>query len=98
MVAEENHEIAGFADLEANGHIDLFYVSADFQRRGVGKRLMNAILAESARLGLQRLFSEVSLTARPFFQAQGFQIDAEQTVTVNGVDFINFRMSRQLTP
>ncbi|HEY8502973.1 MAG TPA: GNAT family N-acetyltransferase, partial [Gemmataceae bacterium] len=43
-VAELGGEIAGFAELEPDGHIDRFYVSADHQRRGVGRALMAALV------------------------------------------------------
>jgi putative acetyltransferase len=39
FVADDRGAIAGFAELEPNGHIDCFYCHADYQRQGVGKRL-----------------------------------------------------------
>src|SRR4029077_8546718 len=43
-VAEEAGRPVGFAELEPNGHIDRVYVSADQQRRGIGRLLFAAIL------------------------------------------------------
>ena len=78
VVAEPDPEAdgrpAGFADLEPDGHIDRFFVSADHQRRGVGRALLDALLAEARRLGLARVFTEASLTARPFFERHGFAV------------------------
>ena len=37
FVAEEGDTIAGFGELEINGHIDRFYCHKDFQRQGIGK-------------------------------------------------------------
>jgi putative acetyltransferase len=93
-VAEANGQPVGFGELEADGHIDRFYVSADHQGRGVGRALMTAVLTEAARLGQTRLFSEVSITARPFFEAFGFVVLAEQTVPCRGAELVNFRMER----
>src|SRR5438552_9407113 len=39
-VAEESGKPVGFAELEADGHIDRVYVSADHQRQGVGRSLL----------------------------------------------------------
>ena len=39
LVAEENGEIAGFADLAADGYFNRLYVRVDFQRRGIASRL-----------------------------------------------------------
>lgn len=96
VVAEVDSAPAGFTDLEPDGHVDRFYVHADRQRRGVGRALMDALVAEARRLGAPRMFSEVSVTARPFFEAQGFAVIAEQQVVVRGVAFINYRMERKL--
>ena len=83
IVAVSDEQITGFADLEANGHIDRLFVHADCQGRGVGAALMRAIFKEAGRLGVQRLFAEVSITARPS-QAdylQGSIVDGGQTRT-----------------
>jgi putative acetyltransferase len=96
VVAEDGGRPAGFADLEADGHIDRVYVSADHQGRGVGRALLAAVVAEARRSGLARLFVEASITARPFFESQGFVMLAPQVVVVRGVEFVNFRMERAL--
>jgi len=95
-VAEEAGRPVGFAELEANGHIDRVYVSADHQRRGIGRQLLTAVVAEARRVGLARLFTEASITARPFFEAQGFTMLAPQVVTCRGAEFVNYRMERVL--
>ncbi len=96
MVAEDAGCPVGFAELEPSGHLDRMYVSADHQGRGVGRQLLAAVVAEARRLGIARLFAEVSITARPFFEAQGFVVLAPQTVTVRGEEFVNYRMERVL--
>ena len=94
-VAELGGRIAGFAELEANGHIDRFYVSADHQRLGVGRALLGAVVEEADRLGVSRLVVEASITARPFFESQGFMVLAPQEVPCRGVSFRNYRMERE---
>jgi putative acetyltransferase len=93
-VAEEAGRPVGFAELESNGHIDRVYVSADHQRRGIGRQLLDAVVAEARRVGLDRLFTEASITARPFFEAHGFTTLAPQVVTCRGAEFVNYRMER----
>ena len=39
LVAEEGGLPVGFAELEADGHVDRVYVSADHQGRGIGRAL-----------------------------------------------------------
>jgi putative acetyltransferase len=95
-VAEEAGRPVGFAELEPNGHIDRVYVSADHQRRGIGQQLLAAVVAEAQRVRITRLFTEASITARPFFEAQGFAMLAPQMVRCRGVEFVNYQMVRQL--
>lgn len=91
-VAIENDVPVGFAELESNGHVDRVYVAADWIGKGIGKRLMAAIEEEARRLGLNRLFVEASITARPFFASRGFTVLARQTVICRGVGLDNYRM------
>jgi len=95
-VAETAGWLIGFAELEMNGHIDRFYVSADHQRQGIGRDLLVALVAEARRQGITKLFTEASITARPFFESQGFIVPAPQVVTCRGAEFVNFRMERPL--
>lgn len=97
IVAESNDRIVGFADLEADGHLDRFFVHADLQGRGVGRAMLNDLLDEATRLDLPQVFAEVSITARPFFERHGFVVLAEQSVEVRGQRLTNYRMERRLT-
>ena len=95
-MAEESGCPVGFAELESDGHIDRVYVSADHQRRGIGRQLLAAVEAEARCVGLARLFTEASITARPFFEAQWFTVLVPQVVRCRGAEFINYRMERIL--
>ena len=95
-VAEEAGRPVGFAELEPGGHIDRVYISADHQRRGIGRQLLAAVVVEARRVGLARLFTEASITARPFFESQGFVVLNPQVVTCRGVEFVNYRMEQIL--
>ena len=95
-IVAEIDALAGFTELEPDGHIDRFYVSANHQRLGVGKALLEALVAEAHRTDISRLYTEASVTARPFFASQGFNVIAPQTVVVRDVEFVNFRMERRL--
>lgn len=97
VVAEIGGEVVGFADLEPDGHIDRFFVHADHQGCGVGRVIMQALVMEAERAGINRLFAEVSITARPFFERYGFIVLAEQEVLIRGVALTNYRMERRFT-
>ena len=100
VVAEmRNGQLGGFVDLETaraceslGVHLDRFYVSADQQRRGIGRSLLAAAVEQAAIMNMPRIYTEASITARPFFQSQGFRVIADQLVYSRGAAFLNYRM------
>lgn len=96
FVAEEGAQILGFAQLEENGHIDCFYCHHNFQQQGVGTLLYEQIESKARWLNLARLFTEASITAKPFFQSKGFKIIHKQAVMRRGVTLVNFQMHKYL--
>lgn len=95
-VADNEGAITGFGELEPNGHIDCFYCHKDYQRCGVGRQIYRAIEAKAIELSLNRLFTEASITAKPFFQCMEFSVIKEQQVTRRGEVFINYAMEKFL--
>jgi putative acetyltransferase len=95
-VADHDGVIAGFGELEPNGHIDCFYCHKNYQRCGVGSQIYQAIEAKALDLGVSDLITEASITAKPFFQRLGFSIVKEQKVTCRGEIFINYVMEKSL--
>ena len=88
--------IAGFADLQASGTIDMFFVAPAFAGQGVAWALMAHIHAQAAQRGITALQAHVSLTAEPFFAAQGFVVEQRQEVVRTGVVLRNARMAKVL--
>lgn len=96
VVADGTHTIAGYADLQANGYIDHFFVAPDYAKRGVARALMAHIHTQAAQRGITRLWAHVSLTAEPFFAKSGFVVEARQDVELRGVVLRNTRMVKVL--
>ncbi len=96
FIAELDGVIAGFSDLEPDGHIDMMYVHADHQGEGVATALLAHIEDKGRQACLSRLYSEISLTARRFFLRRGFVVIARQEVPIRGQILTNFRMEKQL--
>jgi putative acetyltransferase len=96
LVAVEQDLVLGFGGLEVDGHVDRFYVHHQHQRKGVGKSLYGAIETEAQKLGLHRLFTEASITARPFFGRMGYALVRAQTVTCRGQVFTNYIMEKHI--
>ena len=95
-VADDGGAIAGFGELELNGHIDCFYCHSAYQRCGVGRQLYRAIEAKATELSLHRLFTEASMTAKLFFERMGFSTIKEQRVPCRGEILVNYAMEKFL--
>ena len=88
--------IVGYAGLLKSGYVDHFYVHHAWQGQGVGKQLYKKMEEEAVALQLHELTSDVSITARPFFELQGFQVVTPQEVKLGNVVLINFKMRKQM--
>jgi len=97
FVADDAGIIAGFGELEPNGHIDCFFCHKDYQGQGVGRLIYQAIETKAVELSLPRLLVEASITAKPFFERMGFTLINEQTVSARGETFINYLMEKELS-
>ncbi|MEG7574855.1 GNAT family N-acetyltransferase, partial [Vibrio cholerae] len=80
FVAEIDGKIVGYSDLQENGLIDHFFCHHEHQGRGVGRQLMEHVLRMGKLQGITRFYSEVSITARPFYERFGFKVTQEQTI------------------
>ncbi|MFG1593421.1 GNAT family N-acetyltransferase [Halobacteriovorax sp. CON-3] len=96
FIIEVDQEIAGFSDLELDGHIDRFYISSEHIGQGVGEKLYLEIEKCAKSHAIQKLFLEASITAKPFFLKMGFEMIEKQVVTLRGVNFINYRMCKYI--
>ncbi|UTW03982.1 GNAT family N-acetyltransferase [Amphritea atlantica] len=90
--------IAGFIELDDDGHIDCTYTHPDFQRRGVASGLYERLLNEARAKNIMRLHVEASLVAKSFFEHRGFTTVKKNEVQRNGVTLVNFSMEKYLSP
>ncbi len=96
LVAQYENKLVGFISLEIGNHIDLLYVHKDFQRQGIAKSLYTEIEKNAKAKGQKSLTSEVSITAKPFFEQVGFKVMKKQIVTRERVELVNFKMIKEL--
>jgi len=92
IVAQTGEELTGFASITQEGYIDFTFVHHEWQGQGIATKLLNGLLAYAAQHKLTRLTTHASITARPFFEKQGFSMVKQQTVNVRGVYLTNFVM------
>lgn len=86
--------IVGLGELSPKGCISMLYVHKDYLGQGIGKKLLNLMIKKAQELNIGEIFTEASITAKPFFEFQGFNVIKKQIKTLNGVDFINYQMKK----
>ena len=96
FVATANGQVVGFAEFERDGHIDCFYCHHDWIGKGVGSALLKVINEKAVEYNVDKIFAEVSITAKPFFERNGFEVTREQEVEVKGIKLVNFQMEKRL--
>ena len=55
--------------------------------------LLARLKSDASESGIAEIFTDASVTAKPFFEASGFANVREQRVECRGVEFINYRMT-----
>ena len=96
VVVESGAGVAGFASYNDDGYLDLLFTHPGCARRGVARSLLQRIESELQRRGIIRVMTHSSLAARPFFDQQGFVVDAEECVECRGVMLRRFAMHKLL--
>lgn len=95
-VAEINGKIVGFSDMTHNGYLDRLYTHKDFQGQGIATVLVNKLESAASKIRLLEIYTEASVTAKPFFERRGYQIIRSQKVERKGITMPNFQMSKKL--
>lgn len=95
VVATAGGEVVGFANLSGD-YLDRVYVHKDWQRRGVGSSMVDALERTARKREIGALYTDASITARPFFQAMGYRVVTPQKVVRGGVVLTNYRMEKSL--
>ncbi|WP_420547491.1 GNAT family N-acetyltransferase [Curvivirga sp.] len=90
-------QVAGFIELEDDGHINCTYTHPDFQGKGVASALYKHIETKANSTDLKRLYVEASHIAVPFFKSKGFSIIQKNEIPLKGQILINFTMEKHIS-
>lgn len=96
VAADEDDRPVGFIDLEADGHIDLFYCAPELSGSGVAGQLYDAAESAARAAGMVRLYSEASEAALRFFRKRGFVMLHRRDLKIGDVAIHNFAVEKPL--
>ncbi|WP_125722213.1 GNAT family N-acetyltransferase [Flavobacterium ustbae] len=96
LLAIIENQIAGFGTLKDGNYIDFFYIHKDFQRQGIADKILAELELEARKHNSKILTSDISITAKPFFEKKGFVAKAKQKNIRENVELINYKMEKEL--
>ena len=96
LLAIIQNKIAGFGTLKNENYIDFFYIHKDFQRHGIAAKILTELEIEAKNQFSKTITSDVSITAKPFFEKKGFKVKTEQKNIRLGIELINYKMEKTL--
>lgn len=96
LVAEKDKIIIGFGDMDEKGYLDRLYVHKDYQGKGIATALVKELEKQLAMCGISLFTTHASITAKPFFEKQGYIVIKENTVVRNDIEFTNYIMEKVL--
>lgn len=97
VAVNRQSKIVGFSSITPQGYLHSMFVHKDFQSKGIATILLKEIERYASTTGIMRITSEVSLTARPFFEKNGYIVVEEQKRKANQLSLTNFWMAKGLT-
>lgn len=96
VAVNQQLQIVGFSSITPQGYLHSMFVHKDFQGEGVATLLLKEIERYAVTAGITRITSEVSITARPFFEKRGYTVEVEQKRRANQLSLTNYWMARSL--
>jgi putative acetyltransferase len=96
VVAEKDKLIIGFASLDNNACVDFMYVHTEYQNVGVATELLNVLESEAYKKAFVQIWSDVSITAKPFFLKKGFKEKEVYIKQLQDIEFENTIMIKSI--
>ena len=96
FVAEIDGIIVGFADITHEGYLDHLFIHKNYQGRFIAVRLLRAIEQAARELGLSKITTHCSITAKLPAERMGFTVVKEQVVERKDIKLINYVMEKKL--
>lgn len=96
IVLEKDNKIIGFSSLENNNYIDFLFVHKDHQNKGIANIMFQHLESIALANDTKKLEADVSITAKSFFLRKGFEIIKEQINIRENIEFINYKMIKNL--
>jgi GNAT superfamily N-acetyltransferase len=85
-------DIAGFLELDTDGHIDCAYIHPKYKRKGIMTMLVKHAVDTCFTHDISRIYVDASICAKPMFEKIGFTTIQKNIVNIKGVELLNYKM------
>jgi len=89
-------DVVAYAELEPDGHIDQVYALPEIAGTGAVSALYDHVEKRAQKLGIEKLYTEASESARRFFLKKNFVECGRRDFELEGVAIHNFAMEKML--
>lgn len=88
--------LIGYSSMNKNGYMHSMFVHKDWQGKGIATLLLSEVERIAIQYEVKEITSEVSKTARPFFEHKGYVVECEQKQQANRLKLTNYKMKKVL--
>ena len=96
VAVDQQSQVVGFSSITPQGYLHSMFIHKDFQGKVIATMLLKEIERYAIAEGIKQITSEVSITARPFFEKNGYAVKMEQKRRANQCCLTNFWMAKDL--
>ncbi|WP_179317531.1 GNAT family N-acetyltransferase [Winogradskyella undariae] len=96
IIAEIDNAVVGFAYLKNGNYLEGLFVHKDYQRQGVGSKLLRIMESQVMMNDFEVFKSDVSKTALPFFDNKYFNVIKKQKKNLKGIVLENYLVEKQM--
>lgn len=96
LIAKEDDEIIGFANVGQTGFVDLICVEKEYLRQGIATELLSRLEEYAKEEGNNVVNTYSFITSKPFFESQGYDVISEQLQHYKGVAVMKYLMEKKL--
>ena len=95
-VFDKQNNLIGYSSMNKNGYMHSMFVHPDWQGKGIAALLLSEVEKIAREYEVKEITSEVSKTARPFFEHKGYVVECEQKQQANRLKLTNYKMKKVL--
>ncbi|MGX4686221.1 GNAT family N-acetyltransferase [Vagococcus sp. JNUCC 83] len=91
VVLTNDNQLIGYGDMTDAGYLDRLFVHKDWQNQGVGRLLIEELEIHCSSAIIS---TYASITAKSFFESQGYNVIRKNNAHLRGETFLNFYMEK----